>query len=34
MDNDKDNENLIDMIDDETNRRVNIPAAFLTWRDG
>ncbi len=34
MDSDRDNEMLVDMIDDDTNRKVKIPAAFLTWRDG
>lgn len=34
MNNEEDNDLLIDMIDDNTDRVVNIPALFLTWRDG
>lgn len=33
-DNDPLNHNLIDMVADETNREVNIPAVFLPWKDG
>jgi hypothetical protein len=33
-DNDPLNENMIDMIDDGTNRESNIPSAFIQWKDG
>jgi hypothetical protein len=33
-DNDPANENLIDMINDDTGRITNIPALFVQWKDG
>jgi hypothetical protein len=34
MDNSESTEYLVDMIDDNTNRRTEIPSAFLVWKDG
>ena len=34
MDNSADSDSLVDLIDDNTNRKTQIPAAFMVWKDG
>jgi hypothetical protein len=34
MDNSAAGDNLVDMIDDNTNRKATIPSVFLAWKDG